>query len=204
MLVALAPCVALLLLDRPPFDVAGNATYLRYREIWGGNPNEVFSHFLELVLMTGNAVALGGQLVLEACFRNRETDLEKQPIYLKASTIVGLGASGLLAAWLDDTYGEGTVVLVYPLGFLPVLLACRRLLRRLAARYDWRLLAVTVIAVVSVLAHAALQYAYEPSVTGGPNNLFLPLWLAALAFLWREARVRRQRTGQVTSGGAAA
>ena len=191
-LVALSPTVAMPFLDRPPFD-GGGATYLRYKEIWGGSPNEVFSHFLDLVLMSGNAAALGALLLLEAWFRKQDAHLAKHTSITKWTAGLGLATSGLLAMWLDSAHGEGTVVIVYPFGFLPVLVAQWMLLRRLAERFDWRISPVAVIAAVSALIHAALQYVYEPSVTGGPSALILPLWLVSLGYLLREAFATRLR-----------
>jgi hypothetical protein len=118
--------------------------------------------------------------------------------WLTGSAALGLGTSGLLALWLDDAHGEGTILLAYPLGFLPVLIASRGVLRRLAERSDWRMTNVVSIAGVHAMAHAALQYAYEPSVTGAPNGFFLPLWLASFVFLWWDARERRRQLGQVS------
>jgi hypothetical protein len=190
-MVALLPAAVLLLIPRPPFDVAGNATYLAYRQTWGGNPNEVFSHFLDLVLMTGNATALGTLVVLEAAARNAGWDRPEPPKLLTAITVLGLVTSGLLALWLDDSSGEGTVIVVFPLYFLPVLLASRRLLRRFARRSAWRIPIVAAIAAAHALVHAALQYVYEPSTTGAPNDLFLPLWLASIGFWWWDVRANR-------------
>ena len=57
--VPVAALVATLVcLSRVHFDVVGYERYLRYREFWGGNPHEVFSHWLDMVLMSGNAAAL--------------------------------------------------------------------------------------------------------------------------------------------------
>ena len=52
--------------------------------------------------------------------------------------------SASVATWLDTHHGEGVSVLLYPIGFAPVLLGCYFLLRRLATlavdtevRYHW-------------------------------------------------------------------
>lgn len=191
--VALAPSLALLLLPRPPFDVSGNATYLRYREVVGGNPSEVYSHFLDFVLMTGNAVALGALVLLKAWHVEGRRTLRGAWHSSVVFLWLGMGTSGTLGHWLDSRYGEGAVLVVYVLSFVPVLIATWVLLHRLAECNDWRKAAVARAVVACILVHAGLQYLYEPSNTGAPNYLFLPIWLTSLGYLWYTFRNRPLR-----------
>ena len=71
--------------------------YERYREFWGGNPAEVYSHWLDMVLMSGNAAAIAWLLSAEAfCRRNRAQ--HKWLVTLTyACAILGVVLSGAIA-----------------------------------------------------------------------------------------------------------
>jgi hypothetical protein len=164
------------------------------KPVWVAIRTRVFSHFLDLVIITGNVAVLGALLVSEACFRKWVPEGREQPVHLKAATLLGLIASGAIGLWLDSTRGEQTSIVLYPFGILPVLLASRKGLRRVAERVEWQVPAVALVAVLFTLLHAALQYFYEPSNTGAPSALFLPLWLASLGFLVWDAYPRKGRS----------
>ena len=65
-----AVAAAYTFLNHQQIGIADN--YDRYREFWGGNPSEVFSHWLDMVLMSGGAAVISWLVVAEAFFRQGE------------------------------------------------------------------------------------------------------------------------------------
>lgn len=167
--------------------------YDRYREFWGGNPSEVFSHWLDMVLMTGGAVVIAWLTSAEAFFRRSGNAFLRRLGY--AGIIFLLVLSGVTAVILDGMHGEGTVMIAYPVFFIPILASSYYLLRRFAVLVRWSPAGVIGLCFGFVALHIGAQLYYEPSVTGGPNQQIIPLWLASVggALVW--AFVRSVRTG---------
>jgi hypothetical protein len=195
------PFVALLasfaLLNRGYYEVLGTESgYERQREIWGGNPAEVFSHWLDLVVMSGNAVLLAWLLVVEAHLRKRWS-LHPWLMTLKRGSVgFGWGLSSLTAIVMDVNKGEGTVVFVLPILFVPLLGATYYLLRQLVRLVDWRPIPVAVMAVLFASGHLLAQVFYEPSETGALNNGIFPLWIVSVVLALGWAGVRGLVTGR--------
>jgi hypothetical protein len=167
--------------------------YERYREFWGGNPSEVFSHWLDMVLMSGGAAVIAWLTSAEAFFRRNRSTAFRRSVY--AAIVFLLMFSGMAAVVLDGMHGEGTVTIAYPLFFIPILTSSYYLLRRFAALVRWNPAGVKGLCFGFVVLHTAAQLFYEPSGTGGPNQQIIPLWLASVggALIW--AFVRSVRTG---------
>ena len=191
--VALVAVLGLLSIERVSASDWGR--YLRYREFWGGNPAEVYSHWLDMVLMSGNAAALAWLLSTEAFFR-RNLCRHKWVLPLThACAVLSVVLSGAIALVLDYSHGEGTVLLAYPVIFLPILGSSYYLLRRVVRLVNWRLAVVVALSASYAALHAAAQLHYEPSETGAPNGQVIGIWLGSvgLAFIW--ALVEGIRTG---------
>jgi hypothetical protein len=169
--------------------------YDRYREFWGGNPSEVFSHWLDMVLMSGGAAMMSWLVVAEAFFRSRAKESTKLRRISHICFALFLVLSGAVAMVLDRMHGESTVVVAYPIFFIPILVSTWYVLRQFAALVRWRLVGVAMLSLGIAALHVAAQLCYEPSGTGGPNGLIIPMWLGSVgvAFLW--AFVRSIRTG---------
>ena len=158
----------------------GEADYERYREFWGGNPSEVFSHWLDMVVLSGNAFSLGWFLTLEAFVRQRETPNSIRR-WLKTMISVCVLGSVVAGAVLDSRKGEGTVLFVSVIGFLPVLGSSYYLLRKAASFCRWLPNKVIILSALYVALNLGMQLFYEPSGTGGPNALFILVWLGSIA-----------------------
>jgi 4-amino-4-deoxy-L-arabinose transferase-like glycosyltransferase len=169
--------------------------YDHYREFWGGNPSEVFSHWLDMVLMSGGVAAMSWLVIAEVFFRQRQQESKQLRHTSHICFALFLVLSGLVAVVLDGGHGEGTVVIAYPLFFVPMLISTWYLLRRFAVRLRWRLTGVVTLSLGLVVLHTTAQLCYEPSGTGGPNGFVFPMWLSCVgvALLW--AFVRSIRTG---------
>ncbi|MGZ8900930.1 MAG: hypothetical protein ACXW3Z_12615 [Limisphaerales bacterium] len=166
--------------------------YDRYREFWGGNPSEVCSHWLDMVLMSGGATIIAWYVSIEAFFRRSDRDFRRLSY---GCTVLLLVLNGMVALVLDGKHGEGTVILVYPLFFIPILASSYYLLRRCAALLLWRPPAVIPLCLSFVVLHAAAQFHYEPSETGGPSMAIIPYWLASVSPALGWGFVRSIRTG---------
>ena len=60
LLVGALPMLAVLVLETPGQWTGSNAhRYREYRAFWGGNPDEVFSHWLNMVVLSWNRVTDG-------------------------------------------------------------------------------------------------------------------------------------------------
>ena len=164
--------------------------YERYREFWGGNPAEVYSHWLDMVLMSGNAAAIAWLLSAEALFRRNRAQNKWLITLTYACSVVGVVLSGAIALVLDGSHGEGTVFIAYPIFFLPVLGSSYYLLRQSAALVHWKFTAVVVLSGCYAALHTAAQLHYEPSGTGGPSFRIVPIWLGivGLALIWAFVR----------------
>ncbi|MEY2466301.1 MAG: hypothetical protein QOD03_822, partial [Verrucomicrobiota bacterium] len=188
-----AAIAAYTFLNHQQLGIADN--YDHYREFWGGNPSEVFSHWLDMVLMSGGAGVISWLVVAEAFFRQRE----KESAMLRRVSYVCLALflvlSGTIAVVLDGMHGEGTVTIAYPVFFIPILISTWYLLRQFAALLRWHLAGVVMLSLGIAVFHTAAQLCYEPSGTGGPNGLIIPMWLGSVgvALLW--AFVWSIRTG---------
>ena len=106
--------------------------YERYRDFWGWNPMEVFSHWLNMVLMSGSAVIIAWLTSVEACFRRSGRWIWCQWVYVVL--VLCLLLSAIVAGTLDNRHGEGAVVIVLLPFFLPILASSYYLLRQLAAK----------------------------------------------------------------------
>jgi hypothetical protein len=148
--------------------------YSRYSEVWGGNQHEIFSHWLDLVLMSGCAAALAWLVTTEAFVRRRVPGSQASGW----SAALGIALSGVTAGFLDAAHGEGTAVFVHATLFVPMLVASFYLLRRLAEFVAWRPAVVLVCAIGYAGMEAAFQLWYEPSDTGAPNGQIFPVWFA--------------------------
>lgn len=162
--------------------------YDRYREFWGGNPSEVFSHWLDMILMSGGAAVMAWLTSAEAFFRRGGHWAWCQVIHGCLASLLIL--SGVTAVVLDGSHGEGTVLIAYSLLFLPILASSYYLLRRFAAKWDWNPTKVVLLCVGFVLIHLVAQLFFEPSGTGAPNGLVLLVWLGSVgcALLWSVVR----------------
>ncbi len=167
--------------------------YEHYSEFWGGNPSEVFSHWLDMVLMSGGAFVIAWLTSIEAFFRCGTQSSRCRLAYFCLISV--LIVSGVIAFALDGAHGEGTVIIAYPVFFLPILASSYYLLRQLAALRGWAPKYVIALAVGYVAIHLATQIFYEPSGTGAPNGLVVMVWLGSVgsALLW--ALGRGIRTG---------
>jgi hypothetical protein len=169
----------------------------RYSEFWGGNPSEVFSHWLDVVLMTGGAVVMTWLLVAETLYR---TD-ESQALRVHRSFRICLGAflfvNGLVGIVLDISHGEGTVVFVYLIFFLPMLVSTWYLMRRCASFLRWHPVGTAMLGLAVVAFHAVAQWYYEPSGSGAPNMFVTFIWLGCVGMALGWALVRSIRTGSL-------
>ncbi len=158
--------------------------YERYQDFWGGNPMEVFSHWLNMVLMSGSAVIIAWLTSVEACFRRSGRWIWCQWVYVVL--VLCLLLSAIVAGTLDNRHGEGVVVIVLLLFFLPILASSYYLLRKLSACWSWRTTPVILLSIGFGLIHLTAQLFYEPSGTGGPNALVVGVWLGSVgcALLW--------------------
>jgi hypothetical protein len=150
--------------------------YERYRQFWGGNPSEVFSHWLNMVVMSGNAFSLGWLVALEALARRRNITP-----WFKTMWPVCLFGSIAAGGALDLRHGEGVVTYVAVVFFLPVLGSWCYLLRKIASFYGWLPKRVIILATLYVVLNIGAQLLYEPSGTGGPNIPLIPIWLGSMA-----------------------
>ncbi|MEW6306535.1 MAG: hypothetical protein AB1705_23970 [Verrucomicrobiota bacterium] len=153
--------------------------YVRYAKFWGGNPAEVYSHWLDMVLMSGNAIALAWLVGVEACVRSRP-HRPWVPWLVRGCGVLAIVLSGTIAIGLDGEYGEGTVFIVAPIFFLPILVSSYYLLRQLAGLAQWRPADVAVLAAGFSIFHVAAQLYYEPSETGAPGYGIAPMWLGTV------------------------
>src|SRR5690348_10274942 len=160
-----------------PFSAAD---YERYREFWGGNPSEVFSHWLDMVVLSGNAFSLGWVLTLESIARRRQMPTKIGRL-LKTMMLVGVLGSVVAGVVLDSQKGEGAVLFVSAIGFLPVLGSSYYVLRKAASFCRWLPYKVAIVSTLYVALNLGMQLFYEPSGTGGPNALFILVWLGSIA-----------------------
>jgi hypothetical protein len=175
--------------DAQPRSIEG---YLHYHEFWGGSPTELFSHWLDMIVMSGNAFSLGWFLTLEAFARKKEASPRTAAWPNRMLAICAVGVT-VAAAMLDRKSGEGTVIFVAFVVFLPVLVSWYYLLRRLASVCNWILSRVLIIAVLFGLLNLLAQLVYEPSSSGGPNDGFIPVWIGSVGAAFLIAVVWPQR-----------
>lgn len=161
-------------------------SYQKYSAFWGGNPSEVFSHWLDMVLMSGNAILLAWLMMVAAILRRIRDGVEEFPRFLKTIAIVAFISTGVIGASLDGFHGEGGVFFVHIVFFLPILAASAFLLRKVGEMISWRLIPVLVLSVLYALANVIAQLFYEPSSSGAPNLFIVPIWLGSviLAITW--------------------
>ena len=101
----------------------------------------------------------------------------------------------MVAVMLDGMHGEGTVTIAYPVFFIPILVSTWYLLRQVAALLRWRPARVVMFSLGIAALHPAAQLCYEPSETGAPNGLIIPMWLGGVGMALFWAFVRGIRTG---------
>ncbi|MEO7675503.1 MAG: hypothetical protein ABIV39_01925 [Verrucomicrobiota bacterium] len=167
--------------------------YDPYREFWGGNPSEIFSHWLDMVLMSGGAVLMGWILSAAALFQRSKNALSHRLI--SASVISVFILSGVIAFVLDGLHGEGTVVVAYPIFFIPILVSSYYLFRQFAAQLHWRPFGVVAISVGFAALHIVAQLYYEPSGTGAPNEGIVLPWLLSVGGALTWCLIKSIRTG---------
>ncbi len=173
---------------------ASDSGIIPHHDFWGGNPNEIFSHWLDMFFMSGNALAIAWLLMVESLAGTRLLALLARVSAPVIVLVTGLGVIGL-----DGERGEGTVPIACLIYFLPLLISSTYLLRRLAALVHWRPPAVGLLATIFFAAHLGAQLQYEPSGTGAPNELIFSVWLfcvgGALAwwFVRLQTRIRAPR-----------
>jgi hypothetical protein len=127
---AAAPLAGMLQLETPGSSALRGKRCLEQCPFWGGNPNEVFSHWLDMCVMSGTAAVLSALVAIEVSIRARHAGAAR---FVRAHALLAfmLGAAGGLV--LDVLHGEGGALIVYSIFFGPVLLTSYRVLRRLAA-----------------------------------------------------------------------
>jgi len=181
LLLAGLPLAGMLSLETPVCWTGDHAArYLRYRTIWGGNPNEVYSHWLDMFVLSGNAAVMSGLIALETLLHNRHPLASRLTCKCALLTYMLSAVGGVV---LDSRYGEGGAVVVYLLGFGPVLFASFLLLRRVASLLRWRPLLVLFASGSLALLQFTVQSYCEPSESGAPNLLFTIPWIASLMLL---------------------
>lgn len=160
----------------------------------GGNPAEIFSHLLNGIVMATGINALGVFLLAS---RSDTSGSTRRQFALAVTGTVGVA---LWAMALDGRSGEGTVPWTFLLFFGPALagssVGAWRLLRLdVASRYR-------AIAAISLwLISLGLIWFYEPSDSGGPNLLVLPLLAFQVALFWMVPRVLRDMAPPAPFGG---
>ena len=169
--------------------------YESHRKFWGGNPAEVYSHWLDMVLMSGNATALAWLLVAEMFFRRNQTRHRWLIPLNYACGALGLVLSSAVAVALDRAHGEGTVLLAFMIFFVPILGSSYYLLRQLIGLLRRSFPSVVALSLSYAVLNTAAQLYYEPSQTGAPGFRVFPIWLGSvgLAVIW--AFVRGIRSG---------
>lgn len=170
-----------------------DADYKQYSKFWGGNPSEVFSHWLNMVLMSGGAVAIAWLTGATVFFRQSGNELSRGLRY--ACIFSFLILSGVIAIILDGAHGEEVTSISYLIFFIPILASTYYLSRQLSALLHLKPAGLIALNLGFVIIHVVAQLFYEPSETGGPNVWIVPLWLASVggALLW--ALVRSISTG---------
>jgi len=168
---------------------------------FGGNPSEVFSHLLNCIVMAVAISTLCVALLITLwgqCHQLGSPSGAKPDLPLFVTAVASVLATWAWAAYLDSRSGEGTVALAFILFFAPATglssLAARRLSDRHVARLPG-ILAVLVLWAVLL----GMIWLYEPSGTGGPNILVIPLLTAQVGLFWFASG----RLGKVTVKGEA-
>jgi hypothetical protein len=151
--------------------------------------------------MTGGVVAMAWLLGAEAFFRKDESQAARVRGIVRKCLMLFLIASGVVAIALDFSHGEQTVWLVLGLFFLPMLVSTWYLMRRCADLFHWQPVAAVIIGLGAVAFHAAAQWHYEPSETGGPGKLVFPIWIGCigLALVWALVRCMCRPTSLAAS-----
>jgi len=125
-IVLLVPIAALVaeyaIVNHLRLALADQARYFRHREFWGGNPSEIFSHWLDIILMSGGAAGLAWLLSVEAHFSRRWPGNEWPLRLAYGCGIFYIVLSGVVAIALDELHGEGTVIIAYLVFSFPYLL----------------------------------------------------------------------------------
>src|SRR5262245_54353030 len=104
-IVGLVPLVGLIsglwFLSRAEVGLSNQEQYLRHARFWGGNPAEVYSHWLDMLLMSGNAAALAVLLSAEAYWRRDREPPSSLQQYTWMCAALGIVISGAVAIALD-------------------------------------------------------------------------------------------------------
>jgi hypothetical protein len=173
------------------------AVYLRQREFWGGAQEEVFSHWLDMVVMSGSAFALAGIVCFEAFARRAGAADEEADGFTRAAAVAGCAVTAVAAAVLDSRYGEGTLLFAYLIVFMPMLAASYYLLRRTAAAVAWSTGIVVILSLGYAIVQLGAQLYYEPSETGGPDGTVFIFWLVYVGGALAVGSLRKLRAGEV-------
>jgi hypothetical protein len=154
---------------------------------FGGNPSEVFSHLLNGIVMATSVCLLCIVLLSAIWIRWSQAG----QVLLSAMLVAGILGVWGWATYLDSRSGEGTVGIAFILFFGPAIAFSRMAAQGLVASPTARLpraLAVLVIGGISL----GMIWLYEPSGTGGPNLLVVPLLIAQVGLFSLASRTFRK------------
>lgn len=183
-------------LESEPWDSPEFKAAMAY---WGGNPNEVRSHRIDLLACSGVFACLLILLCYERHLRRRDGMPMGGWSALVGSAIAF--STWSQCVWLDMRSGEGTVILVIPVDFIPLVVpsvAFAHVLWSTRGVPAWLDLLATV-GLIAAMVRA--QLIFEPSGTGAPNGyIFYALaasWLClGVPALLRVWSVRRHLHGK--------
>ena len=177
--VLLAGIAANVWLDRSYWTRAsgdGMDWFVKYK-FWGGNPNEVFSHWVHMWMCSGAFAALQWLFFVERRLR-------RDQLAWKGNWTLVLGGVLLADFWwrcleIEKAHGEGVTFIVLPLFFVPLFALTLVPLHILLSRFNSGL-RDGFATLTAALAMLGAQLIFEPSSSGGPDLLFmLPTMIVA-------------------------
>jgi hypothetical protein len=150
---------------------------------FGGNPSEVYSHLLNWIVMTACVGGVCSAVFASLILGHKPTSHSGFGVLPAAILVFTVCVLLAWAGYLDSRSGERAVVASFVLLFGPctalLFFAARRLLTCGASR-NAQMLATAALFAVSFV----LQWIYQPSESGGPNWLALPLLITQVALFW--------------------
>jgi hypothetical protein len=167
---------------------------------FGGNPSEVYSHWLNWAVMSGSAVILSWMLALDWIATRRCGTSPRTRWLVRTFPLLAIAVSWSWAALLDRRHGEHATAPAIVIFYMPVLAATFFLVRGLATRLR-RFRTVLPVSASFALLHLACQWVYEPSGSGGPNWLVFPA-TAVLMLVFALERYLLDRPGEDHSNAA--
>jgi hypothetical protein len=156
----------------------------------GGNPSEVFSHLLNGVVMA-TSVALLCTVLLSSIWFQRSQSGE---VALSTILVTGMLMVCAWAAYLDSRSGEGTVAISFIMFFGPGVAFSRMAAQGLVSSPTARLPRALVVLALTGIS-LGMIWLYEPSGTGGPNLLVVPLLTGQVCLFWLASRRFRKMAG---------